>query len=86
MTIAVDMGRKATKTSKQTKQVKVLMFSTHEMKYIWYLPHKSKFSFYFVLFYATYNVSPSEKGGAENAQTIFFFQIILVPEYSSHSN
>ena len=24
------------------------MFSSHEMKYIWYLPIKSKFSFYFV--------------------------------------
>ena len=24
------------------------MFSSHEMKYIWYLPIKSKFSFYFI--------------------------------------
>ena len=26
-----------------------MMFSTHEMKCIWYLPEKSKFSFYFIL-------------------------------------
>ena len=37
------------KTS-EFSRVKILMFSTHEMKYIWYLPKKSKFSFYFVLF------------------------------------
>ena len=30
-------------------RVKMLIFSTHEMKYIWYLPKKSKFSFYFIL-------------------------------------
>ena len=29
--------------------VKMLIFSLHEMKYIWYLPKKSKFSFYFIL-------------------------------------
>ena len=29
--------------------VKLLVFSTHEMKYFWYLPIKSKFSFYFAL-------------------------------------
>ena len=27
----------------------MLIFSPHEMKYIWYLPKKSKFSFYFSL-------------------------------------
>ena len=30
-------------------RVKMLIFSPHEMKYIWYLPKKSKFSFYFIL-------------------------------------
>ena len=30
--------------------LKIPMFSTHEMKYIWYLPIKSKFSFFFILF------------------------------------
>ena len=30
-------------------RVKILMFSTHEMKYTWYLPKKYKFSFYFIL-------------------------------------
>ena len=30
--------------------MKISMFSTHEMKYIWYLPQKSKFPFYFTLF------------------------------------
>ena len=29
-------------------RVKMLIFSPHEMKYIWYLPKKSKFSFYFI--------------------------------------
>ena len=28
--------------------LKLLIFSTHEMKYIWYLPKKGKFSFYFI--------------------------------------
>ena len=30
-------------------RVKMLIFSPHEMKYIWYLPKKSKFSLYFIL-------------------------------------
>ena len=30
-------------------RVKMLIFSPHEMKYIWYLSRKSKFSFYFIL-------------------------------------
>ena len=30
-------------------RVRMLIFSPHEMKYIWYLPRKSKFSFYFIL-------------------------------------
>ena len=30
-------------------RVKMLIFSLHEMKYIWYLAKKSKFSFYFIL-------------------------------------
>ena len=30
--------------------MKISMFSTHEMKYIWYLLKKGKFSFYFILF------------------------------------
>ena len=30
-------------------RVKMLIFSTHEMKYIWYLSKKSKFSFSFIL-------------------------------------
>ena len=30
-------------------RVKMLIFLQHEMKYIWYLPKKSKFSFYFIL-------------------------------------
>ena len=29
--------------------MKIWMFSTHEMKYIWYLLNKSKFSFYFII-------------------------------------
>ena len=28
----------------------MLIFSLHEMKYIWYSPQKSKFSFYFILY------------------------------------
>ena len=28
-------------------QVKLLIISTHEMKYFWYLPNKGMFSFYF---------------------------------------
>ena len=38
--------------SAQYSSVKILMFSTHEMKYIWYICiyRKSKFSFYFILF------------------------------------
>ena len=31
-------------------RMKSSMFSTHKMKYIWYLLKKSKFSFYFILF------------------------------------
>ena len=27
----------------------MLIFSPHEMKYIWYLPKERKFSFYFIL-------------------------------------
>ena len=30
--------------------MKISMFSTHEMKYIWYLLKKSKFTFNFILF------------------------------------
>ena len=30
-------------------RVKMLIFSPHSMKYIWYLPKKSKSSFYFIL-------------------------------------
>ena len=30
--------------------LKILMFSTHKMKYIWYLQKEKKFSFYFILF------------------------------------
>ena len=30
-------------------RVKMLIFSLHEMKYIWYLPKKSKFSLYLIL-------------------------------------
>ena len=30
-------------------RVKMLTFSPNEMKYIWYSPQKSKFSFYFIL-------------------------------------
>ena len=30
-------------------RVKMLIFSPHKMKYIWYLPKKSKFSLYFIL-------------------------------------
>ena len=29
--------------------MKISMFSTHKMKYIWYLLKKGKFSFYFIL-------------------------------------
>ena len=28
--------------------LKISMFSTHEIKYIWYFTKKSKFSFYFI--------------------------------------
>ena len=54
--------------------VKILMCSTYEMKYIWYLPQKSKFLFYFIHFIDTCNVSPIENGGAENAKTKNFSQ------------
>ena len=30
--------------------MKISMFSTHEMKYIWYLQKKKKNSFYFIIF------------------------------------
>ena len=30
-------------------RVKMLIFSPHSMKYIWYSPQKSKFSLYFIL-------------------------------------
>ena len=44
----------------------ILMLSTHEMKYIWFLPpKKSKFSFNFIL-YIGYMIT-----SAENAKTIF---------------
>ena len=32
-------------------RMKISMFSTHEMKYIWYLLKKSKFSFFFYTFF-----------------------------------
>ena len=46
MTIAVDMGRKATKSNKQTSAKKISMFSTHKMT-----PEKKvNFSFSFILY------------------------------------
>ena len=46
------------------------MFSTHEMKYIWYLPEKIFFILYFFIDYMQY-VSPTVKEGpgAENGRT-----------------
>ena len=46
-----------------------MMFSTHEMKYIRYLPKRSKFSFYFILFIGYLQCLTTEKGGAENANS-----------------
>ena len=39
---------KTSEFSECAARVKIFMFSTHEMKYIWYSPKKSKFSFYFM--------------------------------------
>ena len=68
--------------------LKILMFSTHTMKYIWYLSKKkSKFSLSFIFIQATCNVSPTDKGGAEmQNHKILANQIILVPKYSPPSN
>ena len=53
----------------------MLMFSTHKIKYIWFLPKKVNFLFLSnILLEATCNVSPTEKGGAENEKTNFFSQ------------
>ena len=48
--------------------LKILMFSTHEMKYIGIY---KKINVLFIKYFlkATCNVSPTEKGGAENAKT-----------------
>ena len=48
--------------------VKILTFPTHSMKYIWFLPKTSKFSFDFILCSGYI----SEMGGAENAKTKIF--------------
>ena len=38
-------------------RVKMLIFSPHEMKYIWYLPKKSKLSFYTQRKYRNHNLT-----------------------------
>ena len=52
--------------------MKILMFSTHEINTFAIYREKSKFSFYFILLWATCNVSRTEKGDAENAKTKIF--------------
>ena len=44
------------------------MFSTHEMKYIWYSPKKSKFSFYFI---------PHRTYGSSNSNWYVKFQMFM---------
>ena len=46
------------------------MFSTHEMKYIWFKLKEVHVIFILYFLKATCNVSPTEKGGAENAKPI----------------
>ena len=50
----------------KTSELKLFMFSTHEMKYIWYSPKKSKFSFYFIQYTDIFSI---HKAGGENAKT-----------------
>ena len=45
----IECGEKISIFHECVARVKMLIFSPHEMKYIWYLPKKSKFSFYFIL-------------------------------------
>ena len=59
---------KASAFSRVHKTSEIMMFSTHEMKHIWYLPKKSIFSSFLYFLLATCNVSTTEKGGAENAK------------------
>ena len=47
-------------------RVKIIMFSTHEMKYIWYSPKKKQI---FFLFYTMHRHFPMHKVGGENAKT-----------------
>ena len=45
------------------------MFSTHEMKYIWYSPEKKQI---FFLFYTIHGHFPIHKAGGENAKIKYF--------------
>ena len=45
----IECGEKTSIFHECVARVKMLIFSPHEMKYIRYLPKKSKFSFYFIL-------------------------------------
>ena len=49
--------------------VNMFMFSTHEMKYIWYSPKKKQI---FFLFYTIHRHFPIHKAGGENAKTKHF--------------
>ena len=49
-----------------SSELKILMFSTHEMKYIWYSPKKKQI---FFLFYTIHGHFPIHKAGGENAKT-----------------
>ena len=50
----------------------MLIFSSHEMKYIWYLPKKSKFSFYFIL-----------NGYTESKTLLFTFSFLVLFDFCS---
>ena len=45
----IECGEKISIFHECVARMKMLIFSPHEIKYIWYLPKKSKFSFNFIL-------------------------------------
>ena len=47
--ICIECGEKISTFHECIARVKMLIFSPHKMKNIWYLPKKSKFPFYFLL-------------------------------------
>ena len=47
----------------------MLLFSTHKIKFVWYLPKQSKISFYFILFQRT-------TGNETTLQKLTFFLTI----------